>query len=1015
MNIFTRFKAMGRLLIWLPLILTCLTVKLQAQEELIGLSSNGGQEGKGTAFSIMTNGTGFSIIKGFADWGAGPLGHLVRGADGNMYGTSYQGGTYGHGTIFKVTSAGVVTVLKHLNLSVDGGYPKGSLLLASDGNFYGTVSGGSPNNGGAIFRITPAGVYTIVRSLSINTDGGRPAGSLIQATDGNLYGLNYAGGASSYGTIFRLSLTGVYTVLKVFNNVDGSNPYGSLVQATDGNFYGMTYGGGTVKFGVIFKMTPAGVYTILRSFNGTTDGGYPLGSLVQGKDGLLYGMATARGGFSNGTVFKISTAGVFTLLKALSATVEGAGPEGHLIQASDGNFYGMTAYSSGGTNGTVFKMTPAGVITVLNKFVSATTGAGPAGSLYQHTDGNFYGMTNSGGTNFYGTIFKITPAGVTTVISHLSGASHGNEPQDRLVLGKDSAYYGTTRFGGTKNHGTIFKICGGITSVLRHLDKNITGGNPVGSLLRAADGNFYGTTETGGTNGAGTIFRITPTGALTVIRHLAANTDGGYPKGSLVQGTDGALYGMTSSGGTGAGGTVFKITTAGVYTVLRHLAYATDGSNPEGDLVFGKDGNLYGMTYNASRFFRVTTAGVFTVLTTFNSTTQGSYPTGGLILAKDGNFYGTHTTGGTNRGGTIFRITTAGAVTVLRHLNPATDGSVPKGTLLQATDGNLYGLTSAGGTFNSGTIFRVTTGGAYTVLRQMNIATDGAAAFGGMILAPKNNLVALPQANLALKEDGTLAVVLKGTGTTTPVFNIAVAPRNGTLTGTGANRVYKPKLNYNGRDSFAFTISVGCLSSKPAYVSFNIAAVNDTPVLAPIGPKTATRGVAMTFRATATDVDAGQTKTFSLLTPPAGALINATTGTFTWTPATAGKFSVKVRVTDNGSPTLYDEETVVVTVANPPTGLASGSGAMTKTGIVHTNTLYPNPVSGGQCSIVLEENFEHVNTIITDTKGTEVLRNIHSIAGGNRLDLDVTKLRPGIYIVQVRTENSQQSFRFIKQ
>lgn len=217
------------------------------------------------------------------------------------------------------------------------------------------------------------------------------------------------------------------------------------------------------------------------------------------------------------------------------------------------------------------------------------------------------------------------------------------------------------------------------------------------------------------------------------------------------------------------------------------------------------------------------------------------------------------------------------------------------------------------------------------------------------------------------------------------------------------------------RDSFAFTISVGCLSSKPAYVSFNIAAVNDTPVLAPIGPKTATRGVLLTFRATATDVDAGQAKTFSLVTPPAGALINATTGTFTWTPTSAGTFNAKVRVTDNGSPTLFDEETISITVANPVTGLVSGTEIMSKSGNVQTNTLYPNPVSGSRCSIILAESFERVNTIVTDIRGTEVLRNAHTISGAGRLDLNVAQLMPGIYVVQVRTEKTLQTFRFVKQ
>jgi hypothetical protein len=174
-------------------------------------------------------------------------------------------------------------------------------------------------------------------------------------------------------------------------------------------------------------------------------------------------------------------------------------------------------------------------------------------------------------------------------------------------------------------------------------------------------------------------------------------------------------------------------------------------------------------------------------------------------------------------------------------------------------------------------------------------------------------LIATPQ-SVTTAEDVAKSITLIGSGGSPLVFQITTNSKNGTLTGSGANRTYKSNANYNGKDSFYFTSNVGCNSSLPAKVSIIITPVNDTPVLAHIGNKTAVRGQLLTFTATATDVDKGQTKTFSLIGAPSGATINASTGAFNWTPSSTGNFTFKVRVTDNGSPVLFDEEQITVTV-----------------------------------------------------------------------------------------------------
>nr|WP_262511747.1 malectin domain-containing carbohydrate-binding protein [Adhaeribacter pallidiroseus] len=235
--------------------------------------------------------------------------------------------------------------------------------------------------------------------------------------------------------------------------------------------------------------------------------------------------------------------------------------------------------------------------------------------------------------------------------------------------------------------------------------------------------------------------------------------------------------------------------------------------------------------------------------------------------------------------------------------------------MVQASDGNFYGMTSKGGKNRAGTLFRITTGGKFSVLRHFNLITDGGTPLGSLIVQKANPLVANPQ-NLTTVEDNPKTLTLTGSGGEPLTFTIKTQPKNGTITGSGATRTYKPKANFTGKDTFTFTVSVGCLVSAPATVTVTVSPVNDAPVLATISNKTVVLGSTVNFTATATDPDAGQTKTFSLVGAPAGARINATTGVFNWKPAAVGSTAFKIKVTDNGSPALSDEQALMVTVTN---------------------------------------------------------------------------------------------------
>ncbi len=896
------------------------TQQASAQTVLAGLTSNGGPNGKGTLFNINTNGSGFTILQGFNDWGQLPNGSLLKGDDGNFYGMTSYGGTYNYGSIFKISATGAVTVLRELNYTTDGGYPDGELIRGTDGQYYGMTLNGGLNGYGTIFKISSSGTFTIVRNLSF-ADGASPHGHLTLASDGNYYGITYGGGANGYGAIFKLAPGGAYTVLHSMNNItDGANSYSSLTEGKDGNLYGVTYTDATNFSGTIFKVTKTGALTVLR-FLKAADGINPKSNLIQATDGNFYGTCYKGGTNSVGTIFKITTAGSFTVVRNLTYSADGGYPYGSLFQNTDGFLYGMMA--SGGANGagTIYKLSTSGSYTVLHSLQATTEGSTPNGELVKGNDGNLYALASTGGTYNMGTAFKVTTAGAVTRLAIFNGAATGNAPQGSLAKGKDSAYYFTTSSGGANSAGTIVKMCGGTSSVLFSFNKSVTGGTPVGSLLLANDGNLYGTASVGGSNNSGVIFKITPGGTYTVLRHLNSRADGAAPLGGLIQASDGFLYGMNSGGGANSGGTIFKISLNGAYTVLRHLTYATDGGAPQGNLVQASDGNLYGIATGGGKIFRITLSGTFTVIHTLGSN-EGSYPMGSLIQAKDGNLYGTCNDGGTYSSGTIFQVTLGGTYKVIRHLNATPDGRMPKGSLLLGPDGAMYGLTSIGGTYNTGTIFKITTSGSYTVLRHLNMATDGGNPYGSLIFAPVNSYTATTQ-SVTTNQGQAVAITLSGSGGTSLTYSISSQPKNGTLSGTGANRTYTPNAGYSGKDSFYFNVGTGCVVSAPTKVSITVKAVNHAPVLDSIPNKTVVVNNTLQFTATATDVDAGQTKTFSLTSAPAGATINATTGAFSWRPTATGTYTATIRVTDNGSPAMNDQQAFTIKVNASATGLTA--------------------------------------------------------------------------------------------
>ena len=349
---------------------------------------------------------------------------LLQFRDGEFYGTT---GRFGDipATIFKVTTDGVFTTLVEF---AEGENPLAPMVQGSDGDFYGVTSGLDEGddtilNHGTIFRMTPAGVLTTLLEFT-GTEGpnlgSSPEAALVQGSDGNFYGTTPFGGAGEQGTIFRMTAEGVLTTLFEFGrNDNGSLPYTALVQGNDGDFYGTTHLGG-IGYGTAFKITPDGELTTLAQF--TEVEGPSSAALVQGSDGRFYG-TTAEGGATNhGTVFRMTPTGLLTTLvqfTGIEGDNLGSAGTAALVQGSDGNFYGTTEFGGVDDDGTVFKMTPGGVLTTLFDFgesLADEAGRNPRAALMLGGDGDFYGTTASGGADDKGTIFKITPERVLTIL-----------------------------------------------------------------------------------------------------------------------------------------------------------------------------------------------------------------------------------------------------------------------------------------------------------------------------------------------------------------------------------------------------------------------------------------------------------------------------------------------------------------------------------------------------------------------------------------------------------------------
>lgn len=678
----------------------------------------------------------YEVLRTFQQPGSQPTGKLLKIASGEAYGTATSGGAYGFGSVFRVTTAGAVeTVVSFTGTAgaAPGNGPTAGLAQGSDGGLYGTTSAGGANGFGVAFKVTGAGVYTKLVDFTGTTGAakGSVPGPLVAFTDGFLYGTTEAGGVNGMGTVFKLSIGGTLTTLAEFTGGTtgtkrGAQPVGALALPAAGTtLYGVTRNGGAGGVGTVYKISTAGVFTDLFDFTGTAGarpGANPAGGLFLHSDGKFYGTTEYGGANGFGMLFSLTTTTNAYTPVHVFADATASQPVGELV-ASGSTLFGCCA--GGGANGLggLYQCTTAGTYLQLLSFSGETgnsPGAVPRAGLVADGLGFFHGTTSSGGPANLGTLFKLSTAGVFSPVANLS-PDLGWRPSGAPIADGSGGWLFPMSAGGTAGGGTLLsRNSAGTLSVATAIGGTL--GDAIDGALIPKSGSYYGVTTSGAGSGRGAAFRYTP-GTGTSLLNAFTTANGSLAEGSLIVGTDGAFYGIGREGGANAKGALYKVTTSGVRSRILSFtgtAGVTPGATPRGPLVLAPNLAFYGVTEtggasNTGVIFKISPLGIYSLVGQFGPTGPRS-PQGGLVLAADGFLYGTTRLGGTADAGTLIRVNPAdNSWTTVAEFNGTTAGS-PGGELHAADDGSIHGLAATGGTANAGAVFRYSPGAGIQIL-----------------------------------------------------------------------------------------------------------------------------------------------------------------------------------------------------------------------------------------------------------------------------------------------------------
>jgi uncharacterized repeat protein (TIGR03803 family) len=1053
------FVRMCSVLIYISLV-SSLVQGQPDQLKLFGATFGGSTFNGGGVYSVNLDGTNPTAVHAFGGPNpSGPLAGLIQASDGDFYGLTFNGGSYGWGMIYKIKPDGTgFTNLYDFDGTVPStqyGYSKFGLIQGVSGELFGAV-------GNRIFKINTNGTgFSIL--FTFNGANGEGPRSLTQGADGTLFGTTGGGGTYASGIIYKIQPNGTgFSKLFDFdyNTGTGYNPDEGLLIASNGDLYGTTVlgGTGTPGAGVIFRIKTDGTgYTKIHDFDGV-NGGYSLGKLMQASNGYIYGRT-----LGNNKIFRIKVDGSDFSIIFEANTSTGTGLGAKLIQGPDNNLYGTL--TSGGANlvGVIFRINLDG--TGFTKLIdcSEANGRNPQG-LILAADGDWYGI---GATR----IFKIKTDGSGYLALYTFYGSTYEKDPSRLIQASNGNLYGACQQGGVHEKGAVYKIKANGTgyTILFEFD-GINGSGPANysSLTQASNGVLYGTTQQGGVNNVGVIYKINLDGTGFTKLYDFGGIDGSSPIG-LVQGINGDLYGITRYGGTSGSGTIFKMQAGGTGFVKLFDFDASSGMRPKAKLILGSNGDLFGTNTaggggaNWGVIFRIKQDGTdFTKIYNFVASNGDSQAE--MIQGINGELFGMTFGGGANNSGIIYKINEDGSGFTSLHDFDGINGGSPYGPLIQNTNGNgaLYGTTLIGGANNRGTIFKINPDGTgFTKLLDMSAATGLFPLAGGVTLVSVNKGVqTITFPAIPAKEFNNPPFTLNATSSSgLPVSysssNTAVATVLGntvTIVGVGTSMftaTQSGNVDYNDATPVAQTLTVNKAAQTITFAALADKTLGDAAITL---TATASSGLAVSFstandkvtlagnvatlakagRATITAAQAGNTnynaatsvnQSFCIkpakptvtvtnidtespiLTSSAAtgnqwflndvAIAGATNATFNITAA--GVYKVQVKVDDCTSEFSADLPLIV-------------TGDLKNQTKGESIEVYPNPVAdwltvslgsyAGKKGVAIYE----LNGKQTDGKEVE----------GSEARFNVEGYAQGMYMVKVQTQSSVRVIRFVK-
>jgi len=727
-------------------------------------------------------------------------------AQGEFWGSTASGGVNGIGTIFKTNADGSEFTMEYQLTSISTGFfPIADMTLASNGKIYGTTTSGGINDGGVIFEFNIVSNSYEKKFDLTSATGTVPYVKLFQATNGKMYGAGSSGGDNNNGTIFEFDPVSGSCVKKVDLNTasTGSSIYGSLVQGSNGKIYGTTIFGGANGDGVLFELDPAtGEYTKMHDFLAASSGSQPYGGLMISSNGLIYGI-TSRGGagglgtlfsfdietgiiskildmgrgtafnlnlcrgsmveLSNGKLYGASSKYLFefnpalgTITNTFNLTGEGSvfilnNSHYQLLKSTNGKLYGIE--NSGGSNscGYLFEFDPFSWsltkkydFTIPNRFAFSKT------ALVQATNGSLYGTIYSGGSFGVGLIYEFNPTNNEFEVRHnFVGHTNGSYPQGNFIRDSNGSFYGVTSGGGIHGDGTIFNYnpATGIYKKVIDFNNSVTGSNPLYGLVRASNNKYYSVNNRGGAGNSGIIFEFDPSNSEISSKFDFGGAIGSMPSGPLFVASNGLLYGLTQAGGTNEAGVIYEFD-PNTGSVHKKVDFSiTTGTRPLGRLI-EVDNSFYGVALNGG----ASNAGtIFQYNLSSNSisekysftTPSGSFPIGGLTPITNERIYGIASTGGQNNLGAIFQFNlTTGIYTKVFDFDKI-NGGFTSGTnsLTLGNNGKLYGLSFRGGENDFGVLFQFDTeSNQYIKLHDFN-DLNGRYPRGSLLSLSKNEVI----------------------------------------------------------------------------------------------------------------------------------------------------------------------------------------------------------------------------------------------------------------------------------